>query len=242
MSLDGNTLVRYVELMTTGLDDVSKSQIKQISNKLKDGSIELVDAKNALSQMGQTSSVDGLLEKYADELSSSSVKKITKTADDYWKDIESTGWYTQNVPERIQGELRMRVSNILNSNPKTFDEFESVVKKAFSGITIPPSQLKKLNNFFELLKAKKGLTWKQTWNLASGSLKVSIIVVAVLTALGLYRKSSNMTLFGPLINSGKEEVSDIFKAGDEANAGSSDNSQPQETKPQETKPAKGKYD
>lgn len=163
-------------------------------------------------------------------------KPQVKTDEDYWKDMELTGWYKQNVPERIQDELRMRVSNILKSNPKSFDEFESVVKRAFSGIDIPPSNLKKLNSFFELIKAKKGLTWKQTWNLAAGGVKTSIILVAGLTAFGLYKTAKNIPILGRLINSGIEGVSDIFKAGDDANAGSSDNSQTQETKPQETKP------
>jgi hypothetical protein len=76
MSLEGNTLVRYVESMLMGpyLDDLFKNQFKQISKGLKDGSIELVDAKNALSQLGQTNNIDDLLEKYADELTSSSSK------------------------------------------------------------------------------------------------------------------------------------------------------------------------
>jgi hypothetical protein len=230
MSLDGNTLVKYVEIMITGLDTATKTQIKQISTGLKDGTIQLVTAKNALSQIGQTGSVDDLLEKYADELSIPSVKKITKTADDYWKEIELTGWYKQNVPERIQGELRMRVSNILNSNPNTYDQFESAVKKAFSNIDIPPSNWKKFLKFWETIKSTKGLSLKQSWNMSKTGFAVTLLATSIAILYGFVTKIA-IPLYQWINSIGGDDAPDVIDAAKKAQE-----TTPEETKPKETTP------
>jgi hypothetical protein len=237
MSLDGNTLVRYVELMTTGLDDVSKSQIKQISKGLKNGSIELVDAKNALSQMGQTSSVDDLLEKYADELSISPIKTTTKTSIELIDDVRKA---FPRTPIEVFDQIKI-LSNQIDKLPTDVQKFDFVMDK-IDELTNIYSKNKKLyrEEFLNTVRHYKEtiLTILPKIRNPKKFVLTLLGIVAILAAGCAIRSVSSAV--GELFSVETNKWSEILRKICLASGNSGSESQPQETKPQETKPKEPK--